>query len=93
MKNYYIASICRNGILGGAIIADDGGISYKTGKLTVPPELRNLRMEYRDIRDFSKKWVLCFPVFTIDMKDGETYKFIIFSLGKFHSLLCGKVDR
>ena len=93
MKNYYIASICRNGILGGAIIADDGGISYKTGKLTVPPELRNLRMEYRDIRDFSKKWVLCFPVFTIAMKDGETYKFIIFSPGKFHSLLFEKVDR
>ena len=93
MKDYFIASICRNGILGGAVVADDKGISYKTGKLTVPSELRDLRMEYRDIRDYSEKWVLCFPIFTIAMKNGETYKFIIFSPGRFRSLLFEKLGR
>lgn len=33
MKQYYVASLCREGILGGSIIADDHGITYKTGKV------------------------------------------------------------
>lgn len=87
MKQYFIASICRNGIIGGSIVADDEGITYKTGKLTVSSKLRNLEMKYRNIQDFSKKWVLCFPVFSIAMNDGETYKFIVFSPKRFYSLL------
>jgi len=30
MNKYFIASLCRNGIIGGAIIADDEAITYKT---------------------------------------------------------------
>ena len=93
MKQYYPASLCRNGILGGAVIADDESITYKTGKLTVPPGWRNFRMEYERIRSFSKKWVLCFPVFSITMTDGETYKFIIFRPKRFHALLSEKVKQ
>ena len=91
MKEYFIASFCRNGLIGGGITADEEGLTYKTGKLTVSPEIRNLEMKYRDIKGFTKKWVLCFPVFSIDMNDGETYQFIIFSPGKFASLLQEKV--
>ena len=58
MKQYYVASLCRNGVLGGGIVADDDGITFKTGKVTVSPKLRNLEMKYSNIRDFSKKWVL-----------------------------------
>ena len=93
MKQYYIASLCRGGILGGGIVADDDGITYKTGKVTVSPKLRNLEMKYRNIRDFSKKRVLCFPVFTISMNDGENYRFIIFSPKRFNALLRDKVKR
>ena len=48
-------------------------------------------MKYRNIRDFSQKWVLCFPVFTISLNDGENYKFIIFSSKRFNTLLREKV--
>ncbi len=87
MKQYYAASFCREGILGGGIAADDDVITYKTGKATVSSRLRNLEMKYRNIQDFSHKWVLCFPVFTISMNDGENYRFIIFSPKRFNALL------
>ncbi len=44
-------------------------------------------MKFRDIQGYSKKWVLCFPVFTISLNDGENYKFIIFSPKRFNALL------
>ena len=91
MKQVFIASFCREGILGGGIVADDEGITYKTGKVTVSPKLNNLEMKYRDIRGFTKKWVFCFPVFSIAMNDGENYKFIIFNPKRFSSLLNDKV--
>lgn len=87
MKEYFIASICRNGLLGGAIIADDAAITYKTGKVTVSPELRNLPLKYKDIKGFSEKQVLCFSVFSIEMNDGEVYKFLIFQPKRFRTLL------
>ena len=91
MKQYYFASLCREGILGGGIVADDKGITYKTGKVTVSPKLRDLEMKYNNIQDFSQKWVLCFPVFTISMNDGEKYKFIIFNSKRFNALLKEKL--
>lgn len=60
MKQYYVASLCRNGILGGGIVADDDGITYKTGKVNVSPKLRNLEMKYRNIRDFQKNGCCAF---------------------------------
>ena len=91
MKQYFIASICREGILGGSIVADDEALTFKTGKVTVSPRLRNLEMKYRDIQGFTKKWVFCFPVFTIAMNDGENYKFIVFHPKRFSALLSEKV--
>ncbi len=93
MKQVFIASICREGILGGGIVADDEAITYKTGKATVSPRLKNLEMKYGDIRGFTKKWVFCFPVFSIEMNDGENYKFIIFNTKRFSSLLSDKVKQ
>ncbi len=93
MKQYFIASICREGILGGGIVADDEAITYKTGKVTVSPKIKNLEMKYRDIQGFTKKWVFCFPVFSIVMNDGETYKFILFNPKRFNSLLSDKVKQ
>ncbi|MBR3357264.1 MAG: hypothetical protein IKG46_05475 [Solobacterium sp.] len=93
MKQYFIASICREGIIGGGITADDEGITYKTGKITVSSKIRNLELKYRNIQEFSSKWVFCFPVFSIVMDDGEIYKFIIFSPKRFTSLLQEKVKQ
>ena len=91
MKQYYAASLCCEGVLGGGIVANEDGITYKTEKVNISPKLRNLEMKFKDIQDYSKKWVLCFPVFTISMNDGENYKFIIFSPKRFHALLRDKV--
>ena len=93
MKQYYIASICREGILGGGIVADDEALTFRTGKATVSPRLKNLEIKYRDIQSFTKKRVFCFPVFSITMNDGEVYKFIIFNPKRFNSLLSDKVKQ
>ena len=78
MNKYFIASLCKNGILGGAIVADDEAITYKTNKLTVPVELRNIKMRYRDIKNTEAGWLFVFPTVSVEMKNGTVHKFVIF---------------
>lgn len=78
MKKYFIASLCKKGILGGAIIADDEAITFKTNKLTVPMELRNLKMRYQDIKETEAGWLFVFPTVSVEMKNGAVHKFVIF---------------
>jgi len=78
MNKYFIASLCKNGILGGAILADDEAITYKTNKLTVPVELRNIKMRYRDIKNTEAGWLFVFPTVSVEMKNGAVHKFVIF---------------
>ena len=53
MKKYFICSLCHNGILGGGLIVDDNSVTYKTNKLTVAPEYRNLVLPLKEIRDIT----------------------------------------
>ena len=78
MNRYFIASLCKNGILGGAIVADDEAITYKTNKLTVPVEFRNIKMRYRDIKNTEAGWLFVFPTVSVEMKNGAVHKFVIF---------------
>ena len=78
MNKYFIASLCKNGILGGAIVADDEAITYKTNKLTVPVELRNIKMRYRDIKNTEAGWLFVFPTVSVEMKNGAVHKYVIF---------------
>ena len=87
MKKYFIASLCKGGILGGGITADDESFTYRTNKITVSSSLKNIRMPYADIRELSKGWLLCFPTVTVHMKDGSSYKFIVFRRALFCSCL------
>ncbi len=87
MKKYFIASICREGVLGGGIVADDEAYTYRTNKVSVSASLRNLRMKYTDIREVSKGWLLCFPTVTVHMKDGNNYKYIVFRRNLFCSFM------
>lgn len=57
---YFIVSLCKNGILGGGIVADLEKITYKTGKVTVPQKYRNLEMNYKDIVSIKKGWLFIF---------------------------------
>ena len=87
MKKYFIASLCKEGILGGGITADDEGFTYTTNKLTVSPALRKISMKYSEIRELSKGWLLCFPTVTVNLKDGSSYQFIMFRRTLFCSCL------
>ena len=90
MKQHFIASLCRNGLIGGAIIADDEGITYKTGKITVSAGFRNLNMKYADIRNVAKDRFLCFPTVSVTMRNSETFRFLVFGRKRFCSLLESK---
>ena len=91
MRQYFVASLIREGILGGGITADDEGLTYKTGKVTVSPQLKHIEIKYRDIQSYSQKWILFFPVFSLALKNGESYRFIIFNPVRFDGLMREKV--
>lgn len=82
MKNYFICSLCHNGVLGGGLIVDEHMLNYKTGKVTVESKYRDLVLNRDDILSVSWKWVI-FPKATFEMKSGETYSFLIFNKRRF----------
>ena len=84
MKKSFMGSlIYRGGIVGGGIYIDDAAITYKTNKLTVGKEYKNLILPLNKICDLTWKWIV-FPIATVKMTDGEEYKFIIFNKGRFN---------
>lgn len=78
MKKYFVVSLMKNGILGGGIVADSKAITYRTGKVTVPKEYRNLAMCYEDICEVTKGWSFILPTVLVKMRDGQDYKFAVF---------------
>lgn len=81
MKYICAASIlCDYGVLGGGLFADADALFYRTGKLTIPNELRNLRMPFAEIRHavISRRWLLM-PVLRVELGSGEQYRFLVFS--------------
>lgn len=87
MKKFFIVSLCRNGLLGGGIVVDENKITYKTDKLTIPDKFRNLEMSYADMDGFTVGRLLLLPTVTINMKDSENYKFVVFARKKFIEVL------
>ena len=83
MRKIFMCSLCRNGILGGALYLDDNSVTYKTNKLTVDKAYRNLILPLDEIAELTWKWVV-FPIATMRMTNGEQYKFIIFNKGRFN---------
>mgnify|MGYP000308561398 CR=1 FL=1 len=77
MKSF-VCSLCHNGILGGGLYLDSQSLTYKTNKLTVGKKYRNLVLPMQEIKEISWKWIV-FPIATVNMKNGELYKFIIFN--------------
>jgi len=82
MRKQFMCSLCRNGILGGALYLESDFVIYRTQKLTVNEKFRNLVLPIRDIRDITWTWIL-FPVASFYMSDGEIYRFIIFNRSRF----------
>lgn len=83
MKKVFVVSLCREGILGGGMFVEPERLTYRTGKLTVSPRFRNLEMPVDSIENVSKGWLLCFPTVTLEMKNEEKFKFIVFARNSF----------
>ena len=83
MKKTFICSLCRGGIIGGALYLSETTLTYKTNKLTVNKAYRSLSLPLVEIKELSWKWLL-FPVATFRMQNGEEYKFIIFNKRRFN---------
>ncbi len=88
MKSYFVCSLCRNGIIGGALVVEDDTITYKTGKVTVDRKYRNLVLDRASIVSVSWKWIV-FPVATFEMRSGEKYTFLIFNKWRFTKVFFG----
>ncbi|MBQ2865445.1 MAG: hypothetical protein IJE90_02865 [Clostridia bacterium] len=78
----FICSLCHNGILGGGLYLDSQSLTYRTNKFTVDKKYRNLVLPLQEIQELSWKRIV-FPVATVNMKNGELHKFIIFNKSRF----------
>lgn len=92
MEKTYMASLCKNGLLGGGLFLDDECVTYRTGKMTVPPEIRNLRLPFCRIRGARKSTALFLPTVTIEMRDGTEWKFLVFGRAGFLASLKAAMD-
>lgn len=87
MKSVFVVSLCREGILGGAIYMDDDNMVYRTNKLTVSDKYRNLEMHFEDVAGIACGRLLLLPTVTIKLKNKECYRFIVFSKKRFMDTL------
>lgn len=78
MKKYFVVSLIKNGILGGGLVADEQGLQYHTGKVSIPSEYRRIVMKYADICKATAGGFVLFPTIRIGMRSGETYRFAVF---------------
>lgn len=92
MEKTYVASLCKNGLLGGGLFLDDERVTYRTGKLQVPPEIRNLQLPFCRIKGVEKSKALFLPTVTIEMKDGQAWKFLVFGRNGFLANLKTAMD-
>lgn len=83
MKKTYVASLCYQGLLGGGLFLDDERITYRTEKVTVSPEIRNLQLPFCRIKSVENSTALFLPAVTIKMEDGRAWKFVVFGRNSF----------
>ena len=84
MEKMYVVSLCYSGgLLGGALYLDDERVTFRSTKLQVPPEIRNMPLPYCRIRRVEKSKALFLPTVTIEMEDGRERKFFVFGRGGF----------
>ena len=79
----YLASLCYQGLLGGAVYIGDDRVSYRTGKITVPPEIRALDMPFCRIRGVERTRLAFLPTVTFRMQNGREWQLLVFGRGSF----------
>lgn len=82
-KEAFYASLCYQGIRGGAIYVDADSVVYKNQTLTIPEAYKNIVMPIKDIDKIEKGWLLFLPTVAIYLKNQKGFKFVIFDRKKF----------
>ena len=78
MKKSFICSlVCPNGIIGGKLTIESNAILYKTNKLTIDENYKNIRLAIDKISSISWKRII-FPIAIVNL-DGKQYKFLMFN--------------
>ena len=78
MKKSFICSlVCPNGIIGGKLTIESDEILYKTNKLTIEKDYKNIRLQIEKISSISWKRII-FPIAIVNL-DGKQYKFLMFN--------------
>ena len=83
MKEYFVASLCKNGILGGGIVLNSDSIIYHTGKVTIPNKYKKIEMKYEDITKIEMERQFFFPIIVFVMNNEDQYKFVVFARKRF----------
>lgn len=83
MNDIYAASLCCQGILGGAVCLKEDRIIYKTNKLSAAPQYRRVEMKFSDIDGINSGRLFLFPTIKVKKKNGNSYKFVVFNRKKF----------
>lgn len=92
MEKTYLASLCYQGLLGGGLFLDDERVTYRTGKLQVPPEIRKFIMPFCRIKGVEKSKALFLPTVTIQLEDGRQWQFLVFRRKRFLADLDAAMD-
>ena len=93
MEKMYMVSLCYSGgLLGGALYLDDERVTFRSTKLQVPPDIRNMPLPYCRIKRVEKSKALFLPTVTIEMEDGRERKFLVFRRNSFLASLKTAMD-
>lgn len=87
MRKAFFGSLCYEGIRGGAITIEEGKVCYRSKVLTLPEEYRDIQMPVGEIEHIEKGNLFVFPIVTILMNSGKSYKFVVFARKKFLACL------
>ena len=86
-KEYFQASLCKDGVLGGCIIIGADVMTYRSEKITISDKYKNLEMRYKDIITVNAAESLLWSTITLQMKSGEEYKFSVHDMEEFINVL------
>ena len=91
MNKYFVGSLClkgfSGGVLGGGLLAGNEGLTFWTGKVTVASNLRRFEMAYKEMTSVTRSWHWFLPTMTVEMANGESWKFFVMGRGKLMALL------
>lgn len=79
----YMASLCWRGLLGGWLVIDDERVTYHTGKLQVPAEIRELPMPFCRITAVERSKLAFLPTVTIRLQNGREWQFLVLGRKSF----------